>query len=651
MCGIAGFVLKNPIASGEELRARVQAMSSLLVHRGPDATGDWVDPEEGISLGHRRLSILDLSEHAAQPMVSANGRWVLSYNGEIYNLSELREKVASYGTSLRSHSDTELLLEMCAHEGVAATLKQVAGMFAFALWDRQEKKLWLVRDRLGIKPLYWCQMPCGGVAFASELQAFEALPSPPDEVDPRAVASLLHSGSVSAPLSILKYVYKLMPGGLLCIKEGKVQMNKQWYITPERAANIAQNRVALDVNESLHLLRGCLQQVVREHMVADVPVGAFLSGGIDSSLVTAMMAKETSRPVQTFSIGFEKKDYDESGYAKVVADALGTEHTEFTIRDSDILELIPKVVDAYDEPFADPSQIPTFLVSQLASESVKVVLSGDGGDEVFAGYNRHLFAAHYQPYLSAVPQWLRRPISGGMKSFSRTHFDRLAKFLPSRFSMPLMGEKLYKFSKVVSCTDSDDAYRQLMALWFSPEEVAPGCSLNALEDRRDCSVFSVFHPVERMQALDQIGWLPNDILTKVDRATMAVSLEARVPLLDHRLLELAWRFPVDLKIRERKGKWILRRLLAEYLPVDLFERPKTGFSVPLQDWLRGSLRDWAESLLAPKRLKDEGWFDVDVVRSCWSSHLTGKSDQYYKLWPILMFQAWQEQRRSVSSLR
>ncbi|MEG6509017.1 asparagine synthase (glutamine-hydrolyzing) [Methyloligella sp. 2.7D] len=639
MCGIAGF-LAGSAASADELSTGVEAMTVALSHRGPDASAFWLDQDAGMALGHRRLSIIDLSETGAQPMVSECGRYVISYNGEIYNFQEMRETLEAAGHHFRGSSDTEVVLAACSEWGIEKAVLQLIGMFAIALWDRQEKQLFLIRDRLGIKPVYWTDTG-KSFLFASELKALRAHPSFRVEINHGALAGFLRRGYIAAPRTIYRGVYKLMPGEMLTIApKGEPKVSRYWSlagVVREGAANPFEGSEA-DAEEALDAL---LRDAVGRRMVADVPLGVFLSGGVDSSLVTALMQAQSGRPVKTFSIGFEDDDYDEAGHAQAVAAHLGTEHTEHYVGPQEALDVVPHLAEMYDEPFADPSQIPTYLISKLARQSVSVALSGDGGDELFGGYNRYLAAARFGPLLFNQPGALRDIESAMLGAIPPAGWEFLAKALPASKRPRQLGQKMQKLSGVLA-GGVEEFYRNVTGHWEEPSTMVIGASSTPLPyDPKEAEEL-LPDAVERMQYLDSLSYLPDDILTKVDRASMAVSLEVRVPLIDHRVAAFAWSLPKAWKIKPGRSKRILRGVLERYVPAKLIERPKSGFTVPIDAWLRGPLRDWAASLLDESRLRGEGYFKPEPIRRKWEEHLAGKRNWQSELWDVLMFQAWLE---------
>jgi len=634
-------------------------MIAPIAHRGPDAEGVWVDPEAGIGLGHRRLSIVDLSPAGAQPMHSADGRLVLDFNGEIYNHAELRgaleaEQAAPEG-GWRGHSDTEVFLHAIAHWGLEPALARSVGMFAFALWDRKQRTLRLVRDRFGEKPLYYGR--CGGdMVFGSELKALRAHPGFDHPIDRDALRIFVSRAYIPAPLSIYRGIFKLPPAAILTVgaeglrrrlaeppaegKRGGIGLRYYWsYRETVRAGlrePIADERDAIDELESV------LGRAIADQSVADVAVGAFLSGGIDSSTVIALYQQNSPRPVSTFTIGFENRAYNEAPFARSIAERLGTIHHEYILSEADALATIPLLPQMYDEPFADSSQIPTFLVSRAARSKVTVALTGDGGDELFSGYNRHFVAPRLWERLRRIPRPLRA-LAEPLSRLPASWFDRAGALLPGHGQAGL-GARIQKGLRLsASARSVDDIYGGFLDEWNSSPSPVLGAS--GEPPGWDLDVGEGAPAAVRMMYSDATSYLPDDILCKVDRASMACSLETRVPFLDHRVAQLAARIPVEHKIAGKQGKAILRKLLYRHLPASLFDRPKAGFAVPVGVWLRGPLRDWAEDLLEPSRMSAEGWFDAAMVGSRWRDHLDGRRDSTQALWAILMFQAWLREQR------
>jgi len=613
-------------------------MDLSLAHRGPDGHDIWIDRDPGVALVHRRLAIVDLSPAGHQPMSSADGRFVITYNGEVYSHREIRAELEAKGQLFRGHSDTEVILESIARIGVSPTAKRLIGMFALAVWDRQERTLTLARDRLGIKPLYWAKF--GDLfLFGSELKALRQHPAWTPRTKPEAVAAFMRHNYIPAPNTIYQGVYKLEPGTVLTLPFGREPLFEKFWDARQVAIQGLQNPLCSDDNTLTDRLEELLIDAVGRRMMADVPLGAFLSGGVDSSLVVALMKASNAGPVKTFSIGFEDMDFNEAPYAAAIARHLGTEHTELTVTSRDALDVVPRLADMYDEPFADSSQIPTYLVSAMTRKHVTVALSGDGGDELFAGYNRYQVAARFRRALSSVPQRMRKMIAAGITSIHTENWNALAAMLPRNLLPPLVGDKLHKAALVLNAPDEDAIYRSLVSHW-EPADVMPDADEPA-GLLRDASVRSDFPEfLDRMQFLDLVTYLPDDILTKVDRASMAVALEARVPLLDHRVVEFAWRLPHSVKIRGGATKWLARQVLYRHVPRHLIERPKMGFGVPLGDWLKGPLREWADSLISEKRLEESGLFNTRLVRDSWREHLAGHRNWQYLLWDVLMFEAW-----------
>ncbi len=656
MCGIAGFLFTRLPASWTA-HALGTAMTDSLFHRGPDDGAVWTDPEAGVVLGQRRLAIVDLSEAGHQPMASANGRWMITYNGEIYNAEDLRQELIAAGvTRYRGHSDTEVLLEAVALWGVEATLSRLIGMFAIALWDRQERRLHLIRDRLGIKPLYWTVTPDGSFLFGSTPKALRAHPAFAAALDPGALAAYLRYAYVPTPHTIHAGVHKQPPGTWLTIAPGDHEPagpTAYWSLDAVAAAGRADPLTGLSDDGATDQLEALLSDAVKRRMIADVPLGAFLSGGVDSSTVAALMQKASTGPVRTFTIGYGaggygEGAYDEAAHAEAVARHLGTDHTTLTVTPQQALDLIPRLPEHWDEPFADASQIPTLLLSELTRRHVTVALSGDGGDELFAGYARHGIAGDLWPRLDNMPRWLRRGAGSAIRTLSPGAWQSIFDLLPPRLRPFAAGDRLHKLAGLLALPDLEAVYRYLVSQWQNPASLMPGVTEarpGGLSDRTGAgdAVPIASDPVAWMQWQDQKTYLPDDILTKVDRASMAVALEARVPILDHRVVEWSWRLPPHLKQRDGRSKWLLRRVLDRHVPRPLIDRPKQGFAVPLDGWLRGPLRDWAEDLLDPRRLTESGLLNAETVRLTWTEHLSGRRNHQYRLWTVLMFEAWRRQ--------
>ena len=640
MCGIAGMVDWRAATSADALRSIADAMIETVRHRGPDAGDVWVEAEGGVALGQRRLAIIDLSPGGAQPMHSADRRFVITFNGEIYNYRDIRRELQAAGHSMRSDSDTEVLLEACALWGVEAAIERAIGMFAFALWDRKTRSLTLARDRLGIKPLYYAASP-ERILFASQLKAFRPAPHWKPTIDEDAVVGYLRHAYIAQPRTIYREAEKLAPGHILTLRQGSTSSPKCfWDLRDIAVAGQRRNDPVPDPREAADRLDALLRDSVKLRMIADVPLGAFLSGGIDSSTVVALMQAQSTRAVKTFSIGFHESGYDEAQCAKQVAAHLGTDHTEFYVEPRHALDVIPHLADWFDEPFADPSQIPTYLVSELTRKHVTVALSGDGGDELFAGYNRYVWAERLARAVNLVPRPLRGASAAALRALAPQTWNRLFGFVPAAWRPALPGDKLHKITTLLDNPQPDAIYRRLVSQWERPEEVA-AAGREPRGPMWDPTIARDFHDlVPRMQFLDMITYLPDDILTKVDRATMAVGLEGRVPLLDHRVVAYSWSLPLEFKLRGGRSKWLLRQVLDRYVPRSLIDRPKMGFGVPIDAWLRGPLREWAESLLAPARLASDGFVRVEPVRQAWREHLEGSRNWQYPLWTVLMLQAW-----------
>ncbi|OMG71785.1 asparagine synthase (glutamine-hydrolyzing) [Burkholderia ubonensis] len=655
MCGIDGFL--NSAAFDEETaRATLARMTASLAHRGPDAQGTWLDAQAGIALGHRRLAIVDLSVHGRQPMASSCGRFVLVFNGEIYNHRALRAELERTGRApaWRGHSDTEVLLAAITAWGVEAALRRATGMFAIALWNRESRVLTLARDRIGEKPLYYGRIG-DALVFASELKALRSYPGFDGAIDRDALCLYLRQSSVPAPYTIYRGIRKLPPGTFIQFEHAQDTPRVRAYWTLEHAIEAGRAEpFEGTAQEAVGLLDGILRKAVAQQMEADVPLGAFLSGGVDSSAIVALMQAQSAAPVDTFTIGFHEAGYDEAGYAKAVARHLGTRHTELYVTADHALAVVPKLPSIYDEPFSDASQIPTFLVSELTRRHVKVSLSGDGGDELFGGYTRYFLTPRLWRKLHRVPAAVRARIAAALHALRPDHADQLAAVAQSAWSgaeardtPPRIGDRLHKLGHVMTADSRIGLYRLLMSAVHHPERIA----LAGQEPPTPLDTASAWPAdltfAEQAMAIDTLTYLPTDILTKVDRAAMAVSLETRMPFLDHHVVEFAWRLPAALRLPDGQSKVLLRRLLDAYVPASLIDRPKQGFCAPIDHWLRGSLRDWAETLLHPARLREEGFFDAAAVERLWRQHQTGRMNWQHQLWTVLMFQAWLEAQRAA----
>lgn len=658
MCGFVGFYEK--ISTSSEINKTYLAkMSQTLAHRGPDDHGYWQHPPAGIHLAHRRLAIVDLSPAGHQPMHSPNQRFVLVFNGEIYNHLKIRHELlqAGYTFSWRGHSDTETLLAGFETWGIEATLKRSIGMFAMAIWDQQASTLTLARDRFGEKPLYYGWQ--GNVfLFGSELKALRAHPAFKASIHRGALCLYLRHSAVPAPYSIYTDIYKLKPGCLLTLSTHQPASclptpQPYWSIVDSVLAG-QQQPFSGSATAAVDELEILLRDAIGQQMMGDVPLGAFLSGGVDSSTVVALMQTQSTQPIKTFAIGFREDAYNEATYAQAVARHLGTDHTELYITPTDSLTLIPQLPIWYDEPFADSSQLPTRLVAALARQQVTVSLSGDAGDELFAGYNRYAVTAHSWQQLSHLPKILRKIMAYGIVQWSPTKWNRLIhqlqRWIPAFRHWALLGEKLHKGAGVLASPSLADLYLGLVSQWQDPTAIViDGEEPETLINTPFPSALAALGAVERMMLLDLLTYLPDDILCKVDRAAMSVSLESRVPFLDHRVVEWAWRLPLEYKLREGQTKWILRQVLYRHVPPALIERPKMGFGVPIDSWLRGPLREWAETLLYPQRLQQEGYFNPAPIRQKWAEHLSGQQNGQHQLWTILAFQQWLEYQTKTST--
>ena len=643
MCGLAGFLTEKQWGVAGDL---LKSMAARISHRGPDAEGFWSDSQAGIGLAHRRLSILDLSDAGSQPMASPDGRFIIVFNGEIYNHDDIRQRLQTTSLSpavWRGHSDTETLLAGFSQLGVEKTIEMAIGMFAFALWDRRTSTLTLGRDRLGEKPLYYGWQG-SAFLFGSELKALQAHPAFNAPIDRGALSLFLRHAYIPSSYSIFEGIFKLLPGTLLTVSlvQREPVITTYWSgvaIAEQGVANLFDGSPEQAVND----LETLLIDAVGQQMVADVPLGAFLSGGIDSSTVVALMQRQSSRPVKTFTIGFHEQGYDEAKHAQAVAKHLGTDHTELYVSAEQALDVVSHLPQLYDEPFGDSSQIPTFLVSQLARQQVTVSLSGDAGDELFCGYNRYQLADKLWRKLALVPQPLKRLASKAITCVSPDTWNKLGRMSGGLMpDLTRLGDKLHKGAGVLASGSVDELYLGLVSQWHDPASVVimgtepPTLLCGNVPELKGLT------DVDRMMALDLLTYLPDDILTKVDRAAMGVSLETRVPFLDHRVVEWAWRLPQAMKLRNGQTKWILRQVLYKHVPRALMERPKMGFGIPIDVWLRGPLRDWAEALLDQSRLENEGYLRPLPIRQKWLEHLSGKRNWQHPLWNILMFQSWLE---------
>lgn len=645
MCGVTGFLTLSS-ETEFELKASVCRMTDQLTHRGPDDSGIWVDRGAGIALGQRRLSILDLSRDGHQPMHSESGRYVIVFNGEVYNFGDLRKELEGKGHTFRGHSDTEVMLAAIEEWGIEKAVPRFNGMFAFALWDCKNRQLHLVRDRLGEKPVYYGWMG-NTFLFGSELKALVAHPDFRGEVDTSTLAMYLKYCYIPTPFSVYRGIHKLPPATRFVLKQsdrGHLPAPIPYWSANEAARRGTDDPYSGPIEEAVTHLDELLRNAIKMRMVADVPLGAFLSGGVDSSTIVALMQAQNARPVKTFSIGFHEAKYNEAKYAAAVAHHLGTDHTEFYVSAEEARRIIPSLPQLYDEPFSDSSQIPTYLVSSLARKHVAVSLSGDGGDELFGGYKRYFVWGNIWKTVGWMPLPVRKMTSRGLRQLSPQEWNRVANFLisflPGVAQIESPGDRVHRLASILSAQDSFHRYDAVMSACESPASFLQRTNGSMPLLRARSAEPGPVDFCRYMMLQDALTYLPDDILAKVDRASMAVSLEVRVPFLDHRVVEFAARLPQSMKMRGGRGKLILRRVLSRYVPDNLIERPKTGFALPIADWLRGPLREWSEDLLDERRLRDEGYFRPDTVRKLWDEHLSGQRDQGDQIWTILMFQAW-----------
>lgn len=663
MCGISGLLSTS--LSPDELRTCLEKMSAALLHRGPDANGHWYDPGLGLGLGHRRLSIIDLSETGRQPMQSRSGRYVIVFNGEVYNFKELREQLQRRGQNFRGGSDTEVILAAIEEWGLVTALQRFNGMFAFAVWDQESRMLHIARDRIGVKPLYYGWVKAG-FAFASELKSFEASSEFSSQVDRDILASYMRYGYVPSPFSIYKDIYKLPAGCYFSFKIEELAKRRAdfspdksdpatpfkpiQYWSAKEVATRGQAYQIKDTKQAIEELDRLLQDAIRLRLVSDVPIGAFLSGGIDSSLVVAIMQRLSEKPINTFSIGFREQELNEAHYAAKIAKHCGASHNELTVAAQDALDVVPHLGTIFDEPFADASQIPTYLLSKLTRKHVTVALSGDGGDELFGGYTRYEWARTILMGLRFIPRPIRQIFSALITAFSQSQWEQvlssISALLPKATRSPNAGDKLHKLAQTLLYRASLPLHGQMASHWHYPENLVLGARELNFGSFDSANQIANIALVPSLMYFDLTTYLPDDVMVKVDRASMAASIEAREPLLDYRLVEFAWRLPLNLKINNKASKWILRELLSRYVPRQLFERPKMGFSVPLAAWLRGPLRDWAESLLTHENLEGQAGINAKLVLESWHRHLSGNGCQHYKIWNVLMFLSWLKARQN-----
>lgn len=645
MCGITGFISFEE--KKKNLREIAIQMSKKLLHRGPDDEDVWVDLELGVALAHRRLSIVDLSKAGRQPMISECGRFCIVFNGEVYNHLSIRDELPS-PVNWRGHSDTETIVNSIAQLGLEKTLRKVVGMFAFAVWDKYLKKLTLACDRMGEKPIYY-GFKGENLIFGSELKAINAFPNLKSKISMETLAMYINLGYIPAPHSIYEGIYKMMPGNFIefsleNIESKKIPESKAYWSLESIIKNRGLYEYRGSEKDAIDNLDFLLNNSISGQLLGDVPIGCFLSGGIDSATVVSLLQNQTSNIVNTFTIGFDEAGFDESKKAKSIASFLGTNHNEFFVSPKDALATIPKLSSLYDEPFADVSQIPTYILSEFSSSKVKVCLSGDGGDELFCGYNRHIVGPKIWGFLKYLPFSIRLIISNFIKSIPPSSWDKFYNYfetyLPKYLKVNSPGLKLQKISDLINVRSLYEVYLSLLSSWENPNSVVKNTSFFVDSSKFEFCKNNIKDPHHQIMFMDTIGYLPYDILVKIDRAAMSNSLETRLPLLDHRVVEFAWQMPLNMKLRKKTSKWLLRQVLKKYLPDNLIDGPKKGFSVPISDWLRGPLKEWANTLLDPSLIYSQNYFNVDLINKKWHQHLSGKHDWSSQLWTILVFQSW-----------
>lgn len=647
MCGLVGFIQGSSFSSEKNIMTYLKKMTDSIAHRGPDSEGFWWDNDDKIALGHRRLAILDLTDSGHQPMKSKDNRYIIVFNGEIYNHLDIRQDLENKDNDIiwNGHSDTETLLKALSTYGLETTLDKLIGMFAFALWDSEEKNLYLVRDRLGEKPLYYGWQN-NTFLFGSELKAITLHPDFKKEIHKSSIALLLKHGYIPAPYSIWNNIYKLPAAHYLVINSENLKPEVKCYWSFKNVVeSFKDNKLRISDLEATDTIEHLLTNSIKRQMLSDVPLGALLSGGIDSSLVAALMQKISGTPIKTFSIGFEDPRFDESKYAEAVAKHLGTEHTSLIMKPNELLELVPDIAKIYDEPFADSSQLPMTIVSRLAQQHVTVALTGDAGDETFGGYSRYYLLQTLWYKINKLPNIIRDRLISLLTFITPEQYDLILGWLFDLINQPTLPDKLYKLGQRLENVNSIEE----LYLAYATENNNPKKFIKDLNSMPDYLLEDIKnwpntnHSIEKMMAIDTLTYLPDDILVKVDRAAMSTSLELRAPFLDHSLIEYAWKLPFDLKNRNGKAKWILRQVLYKYVPKSLIDRPKQGFSIPLNDWLRGPLKDWADDLLSEEYLEKQNIFNVEEVRTMWNQHLSNSRQYGAKLWSILMFQVWYEE--------
>ena len=639
MCGLVGIYSKNKEYMNEYI---LNKMSKKIIHRGPDGDGTWLSERDGIGMAHRRLSVIDLSSAGAQPMMSFSKRFVISFNGEIYNFKEIKNRLKDefQFNRWKGNSDTEVLLNAIELLGLEKTLNLIDGMFAFALWDKQNKNLTLVRDRFGEKPLYFGKCE-DYFLFASELKSLVAFPLWNKKINKEAVSLYLRQSCIPSPKTIYKGIFKLEPSNLIVISDaGDNISSSKCYWDLSQKAFYKERKINLNASENIEKFEYLLKDSIKRRTFSDVPVGAFLSGGYDSSLVVALMNEVSSKKVRTFSIGFNNQIFNEAKKAKKIASHFGTQHEEVYFDPEEAISLIPQLPYIYDEPFADSSQLPTLLVSKLAKKNVTVCLSGDGGDEFFGGYNRHIVGPKLWKFINLLPVPIRKKLSILNNINITNEINLFNKFVPNKYQVSNLSEKISKILSLTNSTNSLNFYKNLTSNCKNPNDfLSDVIEPNTIIDKKEF-VDLIPEFSERMMYLDQMNYMSNDILTKVDRSSMAVSLETRLPFLDYKIAEFSWEVPISQKISENKGKWLLRQVLYKYLPKDLVDGPKMGFTIPLNTWLKGPLMEWADDLLSINNLEKHDIFDNYAVRKLWEDFISGKSSSHYQIWDMLMFQSW-----------